>query len=261
MRTSLLALAMVLASPAQAAMVAQPLDYTVAGTKLQGMLVYDDAVATPRPGLVMAPDWFGVTPASVALAKQIAGKDYVILVADLYGTGVRPGNGGEAGALVGKLYADRALLRARINGALTQLKAQQGKAPLDGRHWGAIGFCFGGTSVLDLARSGAAVAGVVSFHGGLKGDPAFKDDIKARVLVLHGADDAYESAEEIAAFQQEMRQAKADWQFVSYGGAVHCFAIPTATGAAAGCQYDERTARRAFAHMRAFFTEAFAPGQ
>jgi len=261
MRTSLLALAMALASPVQAAMVAQPLDYAVGGSKLQGMLVYDDAVATPRPGIVMAPDWFGVTPASVALAKQIAGKDYVILVADMYGTGVRPGNGEEAGALVGKLYADRAQLRARINGALAQLKAQQGKAPLDGRHWGAIGFCFGGTSVLDLARSGAAVAGVVSFHGGLKGDPAFKNDIKARVLVLHGADDVYESPEEIAAFQQEMRQAKADWQFVSYGGAVHCFAIPTATGAAAGCQYDERTARRAFAHMRAFFTEAFAPGQ
>ncbi|MBX3701207.1 MAG: dienelactone hydrolase family protein [Dokdonella sp.] len=257
MHLSLLALAMVLAAPAEAAMVTRPIDYEVGGTKMQSVLVYDAAVQTPRPGLVMAPDWLGLSADNIALARQIAGRDYVILVADVYGAALRPQDAAAASAAVKPLYADRGVLRARINAALAQLKAQQGKAPLDGRHWGAFGFCFGGTGVLDLARSGADVAGVVSFHGNLSGDASFKDAIKARVLVLHGADDGFEPPAQIAAFQDEMRAARADWQFVSYGGAVHCFAIPTATGATPGCKYDERTARRAYAQMRAFFTEAF----
>lgn len=257
MRTSLFALALLFALPAQAAMVSRPIDYDVGGRKMQSVLVYDDAVKTPRPGLVMTPDWLGITPDNLALARQIAGKDYVILVADVYGADVRPKNPDEAGKATKAMYADRAALRARINAALAQLKSQAGKAPLDGRHWGAFGFCFGGATTLDLARSGGDVAGVVSFHGNLSGDPSFKDDIKARVLVLHGADDKFESPEQITAFQQEMRDAKADWQFVSYGGAVHCFAIPTADGAVPGCKYDALVAKRALAQMHAFFAEAF----
>lgn len=245
--------------PLSAAMVSRPLDYEVGGRKMQSVLVYDDASSAPRPGLVMTPDWLGITPDNLALAKQVAGKDYVILVADVYGADVRPKNADEAGAATKAMYADRATLRARINGALAQLKAQAGKAPLDGRHWGAFGFCFGGATTLDLARSGADVGGVVSFHGNLSNDPSFKDAIRAKVLVLHGADDRFESPEQIAGFQQEMRDAGADWQFLSYGGAVHCFAIPSADGAIPGCKYDERTARRAFAQMRTFFAEAFAP--
>ena len=243
---------------AQAAMVTKNVDYPVGGKKMQSVLVYDDAVKTPRPGLVMTPDWLGITPDNLALAKQIAGKDYVILVADVYGADVRPKNGDEAGKAAKAMYADRGALRARINAALAQLKAQTGNAPLDGTHWGAVGFCFGGATTLDLARSGADVAGVVSFHGNLGGDASFKDDIKAKVLVLHGADDKFESPEQIAAFQQEMRDAKADWQFVSYGGAVHCFAIPTADGATPGCKYDPLVAKRALAQMHAFFAEIFA---
>ena len=243
---------------AQAAMVTKNVDYPVGGKMMQSVLVYDDAVRTPRPGLVMTPDWLGITPDNLALAKQIAGKDYVILVADVYGADVRPKNGDEAGKAAKAMYADRGALRARINAALAQLKVQAGNAPLDGTHWGAFGFCFGGATTLDLARSGADVAGVVSFHGNLGGDASFKDDIKAKVLVLHGADDKFESPEQIAAFQQEMRDAKADWQFVSYGGAVHCFAIPTADGATPGCKYDPLVAKRALAQMHAFFAEVFA---
>ncbi len=257
LRSFVFALLCLGALPLQAAMVSRPLDYAVGAKKMQSVLVYDDAVTTPRPGLVMTPDWLGITPDNLALAKQIAGKDYVILVADVYGVDVRPKNGDEAGAATRAMYADRATLRARINGALEQLKRQVGKAPLDGRHWGAFGFCFGGATTLDLARSGADIAGAVSFHGNLAGDPSFKDTIKARVLVLHGADDRYESPEQIAGFQQEMRDAHADWQFISYGGAVHCFAIPSANQP--GCMYDERTAKRAFAQMRTFLADAFAP--
>lgn len=259
MRAGVFAFAMLFALPLQAAMVEKPIDYEVGGKRMQSILVYDDAATAPRPGLVMTPDWLGITPDNLALAKQVAGRDYVILVADVYGTDVRPKNAEEAGAATKAMYADRTVLRARINGALDQLRKQAGKAPLDGRHWGAFGYCFGGATTLELARSGADVQGVVSFHGNLSRDPALADSIKAKVLVLHGADDKFESPEQIAGFQQEMRDAKADWQFVSYGGAVHCFAIPGADGAVPGCKYDPLVARRAFAQMRAFFAEAFAP--
>jgi dienelactone hydrolase len=246
-------------APATAAMVTKNIDYAVAGKPMQSVLVYDDAVKTPRPGLVMTPDWLGMNENQIALAKQIAGKDYVILVADVYGTAVRPKNPDEAGAATKSMYEHRADLRARINAALDQLKAQAGKAPLDGKHWGAFGFCFGGATTLDLARSGADVQGVVSFHGNLStDDPALAKNIKAKVLVLHGADDKFESPEQIAGFQQEMRDAKVDWQFVAFGGAVHCFAIPTAHGEVPGCEYNERAAKRGLAHMHMFLDEAFA---
>jgi len=242
---------------AHAAVVTKNIDYDVGGKKMQSVLVYDDAAKTPRPGLVMTPDWLGITPDNLALAKQIAGTDYVILVADVYGVDSRPKNAEEAGAATKTMYADRAALRARINAALARLKEQAGKAPLDGKHWGAIGFCFGGTAALDLARSGADVQGVVSFHGNLVGDPAFKDQIKAKVLAMNGGDDKFVSDDSIVAFVKEMRDANVDWQFLNFGGAVHCFAIPSADGKVPGCKYDARTAKRAFAQMEGFFLGAF----
>jgi dienelactone hydrolase len=244
---------------AHAAMVAKNIDYDVGGKAMQSVLVYDDATKAARPGLVMTPDWMGMNPDQVALAKQIAGKDYVILVADVYGTAVRPKNADEAGAAAKSMYANRADLRARINGALAQLKAQAGKAPLDGKHWGALGFCFGGATTLDLARTGADVQGVVSFHGNLAtDDPALAKNIKAKVLAMNGGDDKFVPEEQIVAFQKEMRDANVDWQFLSFGGAVHCFAIPTAKGEVPGCKYDPLAAKRAFALMHSFFDEAFA---
>lgn len=261
MRTTFaaLALAFALAAPAHAAMVAKDLRYQVGGKEMQSVLVYDDAVKTPRPGLVMAPDWLGMTDDNVAIAKKMAGKDYVILVADVYGVEMRPKTPDEAGKATKTMYDHRADLRARINAALDELKKQVGKAPLDGKHWGAFGFCFGGATVLDLARSGADVGGVVSFHGNLKtDDPSLAKNIKAKVLVLHGADDKFETPEDIANFQKEMRDANVDWQFLSFGGAVHCFAIPKADGSVPGCLYNERAARRGEQQMHMFFDEVFA---
>ena len=244
---------------AQAAVVTKNVDYDVGGKKMQSVLVYDDAVKAARPGIVMTPDWMGMNPDQVELARQIAGKDYVILVADVYGTDVRPKNADEAGAAAKNMYAHRADLRARIGAALAQLKAQAGHAPLDGKHYGAIGFCFGGATTLDLARTGADVQGVVSFHGNLAtDDPALAKNIKGKVLALNGGDDKFVSEDSIVAFQKEMRDAGVDWQFLSYGGAVHCFAIPTADGAVPGCKYDAPVAKRAFAQMHTFFGEAFA---
>jgi dienelactone hydrolase len=256
---SLCLLSCLAASAAQAAVVTKNLDYEVGGKKMQSVLVYDDSVQSARPGIVMTPDWLGINADNIALAKQIAGRDYVILVADVYGVDTRPKNADEAGAATEIMYAHRSELRARINAALAQLKAQGAKAPLDGKHWGAIGFCFGGATTLDLARSGADVQGVVSFHGNLSTDDAsMAKNIKSKVLVLHGGDDKFESPEQIAGFQKEMRDANVDWQFLSYGGAVHCFAIPSADGKIPGCKYDARTAKRAFAQMHQFFSETFA---
>ena len=261
MRTRLVAIALFVAAsaPLHAAMVTRPVTYQVGGKEMQSVLVYDDAAKTPRPGLVMAPDWMGMNDNQIALAKQIAGKDYVILVADVYSKDVRPKTADAAGAATKTMYDHRSDLRARINGALDALKKETGKAPLDGKHWGAFGFCFGGATVLDLARSGADVAGVVSFHGNLStDDPSMAKNIKAKVLALHGADDKFESPEQIAGFEKEMRDANVDWQFLAFGGAVHCFAIPTADNSVPGCLYNERASRRGLKQMHLFFDEVFA---
>ena len=252
-----IALATLFALPLHAAIVTRTLDYAVGGKKMQSVLVYDDASKTPRPGIVMTPDWLGITPDNIALAKQIEQLLIGGFRCGVYGVDVRPKNPKEAGAATEAMYKDRTVLRARIGAALAQLRAQDGKAPLDGRHWGAIGFCFGGATTLELARSGADIGGVVSFHGNLATDPALPKNIKAKVLVLHGADDQFESPQQIAGFQEEMRGAKADWQFLSFGGTVHCFAIPSAHGEVPGCEYNERSAKRAFRQMHLFFDETF----
>ncbi len=255
---SLIALSFLFATGlAQAAMVEKTLEYTVGDTVLSSTLVYDDSVKTARPGLVLVPNWMGAGASAVAKAKEIAGSKYVILVADVYGKDLRPANAQEAGKAATGMYADRPALRARAAAALAQLKVQADSAPLDTARLGAIGFCFGGATVLEMARDGAELAGVVSFHGNLSTDlPAAKGALKTSVLVQNGADDTYVPAEQIAAFQKEMTDAGADWQFVNYAGAVHCFAEPDANSP--GCMYNERSARRAFRLMDDFLVERFS---
>lgn len=246
-----------LSAPVFAAMQARPVEWKIGKDSFSGFVVYDDAGPARRPGLVMVPDWKGVTDAAVDKAKQLAGDDYVILVADVYGKGVRPKDDKAAMAQVEKMYAERTVLRARAAKALDVLKAQAGKAPLDTRKVGALGFCFGGATVLELARMGADLAGVVTFHGGLDTSmPAAKGAVKASLLVLNGADDRG-TAGDIAGFEKEMNAAGADWQFVNFSGAVHCFALETANSPP-GCVYDARAAKRATRMMHDFFDERFA---
>ena len=259
----LLAFGLLLAAmPAFATMQAKPVEWTVGKDRFSGYVVYDDASAAKRPGLVMVPNWMGVTDDAVARAKVVAGDDYVVLVADVYGKGNRPKDAGEAGKLAGGLRGeDRGALRARIDGAVAALKAQAGKAPLRADKIGAFGFCFGGSTVLELAREGAQLAGVVSLHGGLA--PGAKSPtaaaVKTPVLVLNGADDKAVSDADILAFEKEMDAAGADWQFVDFSGAVHCFAEASAgTDPASNCRYDERAAKRAYRMMDDFFRERFA---
>lgn len=241
---------------ASAEMQVRKLRYSVDATSVESVLVYDDAGAK-RPGLVMVPNWMGVNDAQIAKAKAIAGSEFVVLVADVYGVDTRPTNADEAGKAASAMYADRAALRARVNAALDQLASASG-IPLDATKLGAIGFCFGGATALELARSGADIAGVVSFHGNLGTElPARTGDVKARVLAINGGDDRYVPAEQINAFTSEMAGAGVDWQFVNLGGAVHCFAEADAQSPP-GCVYNERAAKRAFSMMRTFFAEAFA---
>ena len=249
---------MLLAAPALAAVQTETVEWEMDGTAFSGVLVYDDANSIKRPGVVMVPNWMGVTGASVENAKRIAGDDYVVLVADVYGKDNRPADREEAGKISGELRDDRELLRNRVSKAVEVLRAQAGGAPVDADAIAAIGFCFGGTSVLELARAGSDIAGVVSFHGGLSTPlPAGDDAVDTSILVLNGADDRGVSDEDIAAFEREMDAAGADWQFVNFSGAVHCFAEPEANHPP-GCVYDERAATRAYEMMEDFLEERFS---
>lgn len=255
-RAALLLALLPISTLALATMQAKPVEWQIGDQAFSGVLVYDDDSSDRRPGLVMVPDWMGVTDDAIAQAKDVAGDDYVILVADMYGKGVRPKNSEEAQAQVKTLYADVSTMRARAAKAVEVLKAQAGEAPLDAERIGAFGYCFGGSSVLELARSGAQLAGVVTFHGGLSTTtPAEAGAVKTPLLVLNGADDRG-TAPDIDGFQKEMDAAGADWTFVNFSGAVHCFALEAANRPP-GCVYDPRAAKRAYRMMEGFFDERF----
>lgn len=254
---AMLALCLSAAMPALAKMQQRTVEWQVDGASYSGVLVHDDAGDARRPGVVMVPNWRGVNASAIDKAARIAGDGYVVLVADVYGSQVRPKDNAEAAAASGPLRADRALLRTRATAALEALKAQADAVPLDASRIAAVGFCFGGTTVLEMARAGLPLAGVVSLHGGLSTSaPAVADSGKVPVLVLNGAADKAVSAEEIAAFGKEMDAANADWQFVNFSGAVHCFAEADAgNDPASNCRYDARAARRAWKMMDNFLEE------
>ena len=235
----------------------QAVEWSLDGEVFSGVLVYDDSSSQPRPGLLMVPNWMGVNASAVERAREIAGQRYVVLVADVYGKDVRPANAQEAGAQARKMYADRETLRARATKALDVLRGNDAGAPLDTGRIGAFGFCFGGTTVLEMARAGADVAGVVSLHGGLATDLPAASTPAASILVLNGAADAAVTVDEITGFQQEMDKVQADWQFVNYAGAVHCFAEASAASPP-NCVYHPLAAKRARTALHSFFDEVMA---
>jgi dienelactone hydrolase len=223
---------------------------------LEGFLAYDDAVLAPRPGILVVHDWMGVSEETKRRCTMLADLGYVAFAADIYGKRVRPTTAEEAGKLAGKYKGDRALYRKRLNLALDVL---QKDSRVDPKKLAAIGYCFGGTGVLELARSGADLRGVVSFHGGLDSlHPEDAKAIKARILVLHGADDPFVPAADVAAFQEELRKAGVDWQMTYYSGAVHAFTNPGAgSDNSKGAAYNEKADRRSWEAMKAFFAEIF----
>jgi dienelactone hydrolase len=228
--------------------------YKQGDTVLEGYVAYDDAITGPRPGVLLSHQWKGLTAYEKKRAEMLAKLGYVAFAVDIYGRGVRADNPQDASALAAKYKNDRALLRQRVQAGL---KAMLERPEVDPRRVAAIGYCFGGTTVLELARSGADLAGVVSFHGGLNTPiPAGPSEVKARVLVLHGADDPFVPAAEVNAFAGEMRQAKVDWQLVAYGGAVHSFTDWNAgSDNSKGAAYNQQADQRSWNAMRAFFNE------
>lgn len=239
----------------------QVIDYQVDGKAHRGYAYYDDTIKTPRPLLVLIPNWLGTTAENREQAAMIAGSDYVVFVADMYGAKAQPDGAEAAGKLVASLYGNRPLLRERALAAkATALSAiSKNKLPADPGKVAAIGFCFGGATALELARTGDDIAAAVSFHGNLS-LPAGKETsapIKARVLALHGDVDPYVPAEQVAAFEAEMRGANVDWQLVRFGGAVHSFTDVHANQPGKS-QYDAKVASRAYEMMRDFLREAFA---
>ena len=240
----------------QAKVAGKTVDYKDGGTVLEGYVAYDDSSSAKRPGILVVHDWMGISGETKRRCDMLAGLGYVAFAADIYGKGVRPASPEEAGKLAGKYKGDRALYRRRLNLGLDELRKNSLVAP---GKLAAIGYCFGGTGVLELARSGADVKGVVSFHGGLDSlHPEDAKAIKGRVLVLHGADDPYTSAADVAAFQDEMRKAGVDWEMVYYGGAVHAFTNPGAgSDNSKGAAYNAKADARSWVAMQTFFKEIF----
>jgi dienelactone hydrolase len=209
------------ASPARAAVKVQTVDYKQGDATLEGWLVYDDAQQGKRPGVVVFPAYNGPSNDEKEDATRLAKMGYVAFVADVYGKGVRPTNPKDAGAEMGKYMKDRGLLRQRAQAAYDQLRKNPMVNP---NRIAAIGYCFGGAGALDLARSGAPLKIIISFHGVLT-SPTPQDDnnIKGRVLVLHGADDPIVGPQAQEDFKKEMNAAHVNWAMVLYGGAVHAF--------------------------------------
>lgn len=243
-----------LSAKAFGAIVAKPHVYHLAGIKYEGFLAYDDSQAGPRPGVLVAHNWMGVSEETQKVVRRLASLGYVAFAVDIYGVNRRPANVEEAAQMSSNFKRDRTLLRARMQQGLKVLRDQ---TQVDKKKLAVIGYCFGGTAALELARAGADAKAFVSFHGGLD-SPKPQDAlrIKGRVLALHGADDPYVPAGDLAAFEAEMRAAKVDWQLIKYGGAVHSFTEKAAgNDPKKGAAYNESADRRSWEAMLSLFRE------
>lgn len=240
----------------KAEIVTADVEYKLGDVTLQGYVAYDNSSSAKRPGVLIVHQWMGLTDYEKMRARMLAEMGYFAFCADIYGKGVRPSTAEEAGKTAGGFYSDNALYRERLAAAFAELKMQ----PLvDVNNLAAIGYCFGGAGVLELARSGADIKGVVSFHGSLKTpNPADANNIKGKVLVLHGAIDGYVPEEDVVAFKKEMEDAKVDYVFTQYSGAVHSFTMKSAgNDPSKGVAYNENADRRSWEAMKDFFNEIF----
>lgn len=232
-------------------------EYKDGDTVLEGFVAWDSAAAgKSTPGVLVVHQWMGLTDYEKGRCKQLAELGYVAFALDIYGKGTRPANVQEAGKQSGVYKKDRDLYRRRLNLGLAQLLGLENVAK---NRIAAIGYCFGGTGAIELARSGADIQGVVSFHGGLDSpSPSDGKKIKAKLLICHGADDPFVPAADIAAFQAELNAAKVDWQMINYSGAVHSFTQPMAgNDNSRGAAYNELADKRSWIAMRDFFGELF----
>jgi dienelactone hydrolase len=254
--------ALALAAPAAtlAAVTETPVTYKDGDTTLKGFVVSDTATKAKRPGIIVVHEWWGITRHMHHEARRLARQGYVAFIADMYGDAKTADNPKDAGALAGSVMNDPQAMESRFNAARAELASQPA---VDASRIGAVGYCFGGAVVLNMARAGADLAGVAGFHAslGLNTPAPAPDTVKARILVLNGADDPFVKKEEYARFESDLQAANASFKVITYPGAVHAFTNPEATALGKKfnlpLRYDAKANRQAEADATRFFAQAF----
>jgi dienelactone hydrolase len=235
----------------------ETVEYKQGDTVLEGYLAYDDSIKGKIPAVLIVHEWTGLGSYVKKRAQQLASLGYVGFAVDVYGKGIRPKDNKEAGIQAGIYRTNRLLMRQRLKAGLEEVKKYKF---VDSTRIAAIGYCFGGGAALELARSGADIAGVVSFHGNLDTPhPEDAKNIKAKILICHGADDPVVTGEQVAAFENEMRTAGVNWQINIYANAVHSFTNPdSGNDPSSGAAYNKQADERSWEAMKEFFNEIFS---
>lgn len=253
-RFGLVVLSFLTALGARASIKSEVVEYKDGDTALEGFMVYDDATMGARPVVLIVHQWMGVGEHEKYNAQRLAEQGYLAFAIDIYGKGVRPAESAGAGELAGKYKSDIKLFRQREKAALDFVSKHK---LADSKRMVIMGYCFGGTGALEAARAGLAVVGAVSFHGGLSTPaPQNTKKVKPKLLVMHGAVDPYVPAKEVEGFMKEMNEAKADYQFIAYSGAVHGFTQKSAgNDANKGAAYNETAEQRSWKALLSFLGE------
>ena len=262
MKTQLIGVlfALAIATPALAAVKEEPVTYKDGETAMKGFVVYDTAKSGKRPGLVLVHEWWGITKHMHNEARRFAAEGYTVLIADMYGDAKTADNPKDAGALSGSVMKNPQAMESRFNAAREVLARQ---SSVDPARIGAVGYCFGGAVVLNMARAGADLAGVAGFHAslGLNTPAPAPGAVKAKILVLNGADDPFVKKEQYAAFKSDLDAAKADYKVIEYPGALHAFTNPEATALGEKfnlpLRYDAKANQEAEAEASKFFAQVF----
>jgi dienelactone hydrolase len=230
MRTILLGAlcAVAMIATANAEVKEEAITYSDGATTLKGFVVYDDAIKGKRPGIIMVHEWWGITQHIHNEARKFAQQGYTAFIADMYGEAKTADNPKDAGMLSGSVMKNPPVMEQRFKAAREQLVKQ---ASVDPQHIGAVGYCFGGAVVLNMARSGADLAAVAGFHAslGLNTPAPAPGSVKAKVLILNGADDPFVKREQYDVLKKDFDAAKTDYKIIEYPGAVHAFTNPEAT--------------------------------
>lgn len=247
-----LLIALFITGVAHAKVKTEKVEYKSGDLTFEGVLAYDTQNKGNKPGIMVVHNWMGVSAETESKIAEMAKLGYVVFAGDIYGKGVRPKDTKEAGELAGKYKGDLKLLRERANLAIETLKKQKG---VDTGKIFVAGYCFGGTTAIEVARSGADIKGAISFHGGLT--PSTDDkNIKGQVLVLHGAIDPFVPQKDIDGFLKGMNEAKVAYQMNSYSGAVHSFTEKAAgNDNSKGAAYNEQADKRSWVAMKEFLAE------